>query len=62
MADETLRPIMERYSEKLPDKETLDRWANLSGKSVEEVKKLYGEVIGDPDPWGPIPPIKDDHI
>lgn len=48
------------WAEKLPDEQTLEEWSAATGMPVAEVKRIYGEVINDPDPWGPLVPVKDD--
>jgi len=53
MTEEQLREIMaKQFQESLPDASALNQWAKATGLSKKRVKQIYGEVIGDPDPWG----------
>jgi hypothetical protein len=52
MTEDELRDAMRAYENELPSDKKLEEWAKAIGKDVAEVKKIYGEVIGDPDPWG----------
>jgi uncharacterized protein (DUF1800 family) len=38
-------------NEDLPSPERVAGWAKSVGKSAEDVRALYCEVIGDPDAW-----------
>jgi hypothetical protein len=63
MTEDELRQRMvarSKLKETLPLDRTVRYWARESGKSIDEVKRLYGEVIGDPDPWGIPDMILDD--
>lgn len=57
--DELRKIIRDGFSDNLPSDEQIDDWADATGFPPDEVKKIYGDEIGDPDPWGPMPIIID---
>lgn len=56
MTDDELKDAMKAYKNELPSDKKLEEWSKATGKDVAEIKKIYSEVIGDPNPWGPIEP------
>lgn len=36
----------------LPDDALVRGWAKSTGLTKNRVREIFGEVIGDPDPWG----------
>lgn len=52
LTEDELRNVMKAYDNELPTEEKLEEWARAIGRDVVEVKNIYCEVSGDPDPWG----------
>ena len=44
-----------------PIEQKLEEGVKATGLSIDRVKEIYGEVIGDPDPWGRPEDYVDEH-
>jgi hypothetical protein len=52
MTEQELRAIMASDKDTLPDDGLINGWAKATGLTKKRVRDIFGEVIGDPDPWG----------
>ena len=61
MDENQLREEMKAFEDELPSDQKLEEWVKATGLSIDRVKEIYGEVIGEPDPWGRPKDYVDEH-